>query len=393
MGGLWFRAVVMWLLTALSGTAVYFGGGRAAWFIFGCLFILTLLGTIGSLLMKGEIAIARETQSQALHSGDSLLIRATAALPFRFPLAFVIIHEHWMNEQSKRLYRGSVMLVPLGRKQLQYTYEIPNVTRGRYRLHRVETIAVDFLHLSGFRCVRTRQHSPEIIVYPYMPQVIESDLIHARQEEDPVLLGGLRAYVPGDALRHIDWKSYLKRGKLMTKLPDPDAEDRPITLILDPGADEAQFERAVSAAAGLAAQLLQSVGAECEIRMVSGDRQSALTQGGGGLEMLLRELAQLERRADVPITALLSEAACRAAGDDCERILVTGRLDGRLARWVQEAKGISELSILFAADSPVLSTSEHRIQAELQRAGCMVGFMPSLPADMVQQQGGWPAYG
>lgn len=400
MSGLWLRAAVMWLLTTLSGAAVLYGGGKAAWFIFGCLLFMSLLGTAGSLLMRGDIQIVREPVSRSLHAGDSLQVQVSVVLPFRYPLAFVMLHEQWMNEQTHRVEQGSVLLVPLGRRQLQFDYTIPNVTRGIYRLYRVETIAVDFLHLSGFRrrsdYMGQHEHEEdEVIVYPYVLPSLETELAQARQEH-PVLLGGLREYVPGDSLRALDWKSYLRRGKLMTRLPDPDSDGRPIMLILDAGADDAQFERAVSAAAGWVSHVLRTACSDAVIQIVSGDQEEYRWPASSDEQALLRELACIRRRPDIPVASLLQVMQRQRSDHPCEYVLVTGRLDNRLARWVLAARNIGEsreLAVLYAAEGAVLSRSEHRIQAELQRAGCMVDYVSSRPVDHGLQQGGWTVYG
>ncbi len=79
--------------------------------------------------------------------------------------------------------------------------------------------------------------------------------------EDPLRFAGVRDYQPGDPLRRIDWKATARRGALQSRLLEPSAS---LTLMIAvdaatmpkpwEGYDPVLLERAVSAAAGLAAR-------------------------------------------------------------------------------------------------------------------------------------------
>ncbi len=184
-------------------------------------------------------------------------------------------------------------------------YRVPTTRRGRFVLGPlVGTLGDPFGLASRTWQAATAQ---EVIVHPRLLELLappemsgsgvdaESRDVAGRPDS-----GGefdtLRDYTPTDDRRHVHWKSTARRGRMMVR-QDQSRRRAPATIMLDTRAaahDEQSFERAVEAAASIAAAIART-GRPFEVITSSGE---PLGQSGRRyLGSVLDELAVIEASA------------------------------------------------------------------------------------------------
>jgi uncharacterized protein (DUF58 family) len=384
MSGLVARLLFMIGIDAILLIAALIGGGMAAWFLLGCCLFLTVFGAVGSLLVVGDMDIDRMIEETSFSSGGALRVSGVVKVPFRFPLAYTLIRDEWVNERNDQAVQGAVLLLPLGKRTLAFSYAIPKLARGIYQLRRVETSAGDLLHLSGYRTVSRVYEADKIIVYPQARHEL-MDVQDKRKLEDPIFLDGVKEYEEGESARRIDWNSYVRRGRLMTR-QSGEEDSRQVCLVLDPGIDEDAFERVVAAAAGFIERNLPLISNGLAIYCGS----SLIAEGQRNYFAIMEELAMIKRCAASAFRLSILEAAA-AAGQEGAMVIVVGCLDERVMDVISEVRQTHSLSILYASAKLVLSAQERSVVEGLTREGHSFGFVPGpsllLPVEGVPALG------
>ncbi len=138
-----------------------------------------------------------------------------------------------------------------------------------------------------------------------------------RAVEETVLVGGTRAYLPGDPLRHIAWRSTARHDALMVHEFDHEPSgDLWLVVDLDAGVQagrdaEATQEYAVILAASLAARFLRQ-GERRAVGLVASGRHPVLlppSRGQAQLWRVLQALAEAEPAPGRPFDLLLQQSA------------------------------------------------------------------------------------
>jgi uncharacterized protein (DUF58 family) len=176
---------------------------------------------------------------------------------------------------------------------------------------------------------RVTHHHPEvstIMVYPRASHLPDLDLPRGRAPgrsttadravEETILVGGLRAYAPGDPLRRIHWKASARHDDFMVREFDREPSGD-LWLVLDmdaavqAGAEaEATQEYAVILAASLASQYLRQ-GERRAVGLVCAGRHPILLppgRGQGQLWRILEALALAEPAEGIALEALLRQS-------------------------------------------------------------------------------------
>lgn len=207
----------------------------------------------------------------------------------------------------------------------------------------------------GFFVVRQLylQHH-EILVYPPLAALPEHILPHhgAMGDHRPlnqplraetIASNSVRAYVPGDPLRHIHWRTTARRVDPYVKVFTPEAAsnvwlvpDFDASVHVGSGSDSSQ-EIMVTVIASLAARLLQQ---NLAVGMFSGAEQETVVlprQGYAHLWTILQTLAPLHLVPDRPLEGVLDRAKMLVGGNDL-LILVTPSLR---SEWIAPLRRIS----------------------------------------------------
>lgn len=204
-----------------------FQGGFVSWFLFYSMASLVILMLIYSLIPLGSFEITRDTGEGAMPSGSELKAELTIRRKWPFPFLYLTVEEE-MEEGLRKLmplHNGKAIFYPTIKKELTFTYVIPEIRRGHYNLYGVHLSTSDMFGL--FEKRKFISIDTTILVYPKYHDIErwtayekhESETMLSSQEfiEDMTSIAGAREYVPGDKLTSIDWKVTARSNKLMTK--------------------------------------------------------------------------------------------------------------------------------------------------------------------------------
>jgi uncharacterized protein (DUF58 family) len=196
---------------------------------------------------------------------------------------------------------ASVVVAPLGAGEtVRATYRLPTDRRG---ILRVGPLAVEVTDAFGLASASTRGAPvTELTVWPAIDEIASlphttGDDPHGGAEHPNALTAAgedfyaLRAYVLGDDLRHVHWRSTARRDELMVRQDEMPWQGR-ATVLLDTRADAHTadtFERAVSAAASIVVACSRR---RFLLRLVTtGGDDSGSGAGAAHVEQILERLA------------------------------------------------------------------------------------------------------
>jgi uncharacterized protein (DUF58 family) len=167
-----------------------------------------------------------------------------------------------LEDDVDQLGTTRLVLAPLSPGQrCTAAYSLPTTRRGLYRVGPLTTSVEDPFGL--VRRVRRETRTLPVIVLPHtstlgtMPPAPGDEPEHGTHSLTSAStvdeeFAALRDYVPGDDVRRIHWRSTARRGAPVVRQFDVPWQRRTTVLLdLRAGADEAAFERAVSAAASV----------------------------------------------------------------------------------------------------------------------------------------------
>ncbi|MCU1372189.1 MAG: hypothetical protein JWO77_3383 [Ilumatobacteraceae bacterium] len=158
----------------------------------------------------------------------------------------------------------------------------------------------------------------------------------------------LRPYVVGDDLRRVHWPSTAHADELQVRR-DEERWQGHVGLLLDTRADElddAEFEQAVSAAAGIIDSVAAS-GDRIRVATTAGD-DSGMVDAARARHSLLEDLALVRQHRDLPLALPAADPRRPAA-----LLVLTGRRDG-LDDAVLDA-GFTDAILIRFTDQPVRS--------------------------------------
>ena len=222
--------------------------------IFTMALILGLLGMVVWLWSRyslSEVTYRRRFSVERLFFGEQteLLLEVTNAKPL--PLAWLRSEDDIPDalalapDERVRHYLASrrvlVNLFSLGLYQrVIRRYTVTGTQRGAWKFGPAKLVCGDIF---GFGS-RHQEFADTtlLLVYPRLYELPELGLdarhpfgdhqTRNRLIDDPLLLRGVREYLPGDNFRHIHWKSTARRQELQTKLFEPSAS-RPLAIFIN----------------------------------------------------------------------------------------------------------------------------------------------------------------
>jgi uncharacterized protein (DUF58 family) len=248
-----------------------------------------------------RLRVSRVVTPARVHAGESTRIEVSAKNTGAGRTPVLHLSDPVAGTRGARLH-----LAPLrGNDTAQAAYRLPTDKRGVVNVGPLQLEIADPFGLARRRAIAAPVQS--VTIYPHVDTIRVPSL---GGDEDPHgaairtnKLGqtseeffALRQYVLGDDLRRVHWKSTARSQELMVRQDENPWQDR-TTIALDvrPGSyDEAAFERAVSAAASVAAAAFRQ---RHVVRVISSDGYDSGV--GAGLSQAEAILAYL---AGVPLT-------------------------------------------------------------------------------------------
>jgi uncharacterized protein (DUF58 family) len=257
--------------------------------------------------------------------GDEAVVRVRIANPTLWRVPWLELRESVPMALRLVAPPPTVISLPAG-GEYELRYTIRGARRGWYRVGPLSLALGDVL---GLQRVRLAVPAFAITVYPPVRSLGELGLpatlsygplrpVGVRQRlEDPARPAGVRQYMPGDALRRLDWKSSARQGTLLVRRADPTiapettialafgSNDYPLEVIQD------ALDRAATVAASIGVALLSR---KLPVSLVTNgydplSEQTGVTlpfgKGDGQRRLLLHLLGRLGSSPDVDLLPLL----------------------------------------------------------------------------------------
>jgi uncharacterized protein (DUF58 family) len=254
-------------LLSLSGSCLFVGVlvDRPELFLVA----VPLLGALLSARTPARPADIRtnlQVSATRVCEGDPLTATVTVASSMEIPLLEILLPLPQNIVLASESNRVAVRLLPGA--PLQRTFSLRALARGRGKLGNVHLRLTDH---SGLACWEAESDcSVEIKAYPvgvavrHLPSPLRprssfGNYVSPRMGEG-LELGGIRPFVPGDRVRHINWRTSLRLGRLHVT-EHHEERNADVVLLLDTYAEAGgptgtTLDATVRAAAGLAASYL-----------------------------------------------------------------------------------------------------------------------------------------
>jgi uncharacterized protein (DUF58 family) len=215
-GGLLFVLAAMWYAASSQNSA-------AAYLLLFALTAVSLVSIPHTLINLAGVTVALEAVKPAF-AGQEVSLPVEIMNGSRATRHGVSVASSGTSQERKRADR-----IPAG-KAARVTLRFPARQRGE---HEIGTLCLTSVYPLGFvRVVKKFATSQTYVVYPKPAGDPQLPLSHARPplsrpqadfgEGDD--FAGVRAYVPGESQRHIDWKAVARGQALMTKQFAAEAE-------------------------------------------------------------------------------------------------------------------------------------------------------------------------
>jgi len=382
----WFMLSLAVLCAVVGATAVWI----EAWFVASAAALLLLIALpflIGSRAYRTTLEVSRESVVAGGEVHLRIEVENTVARP-QLPAVIELPVGNALRE----------LTVPLlgPHQQTTLPVTVPTERRGVITVGPLTVARQDPLGLlrreMTWRDVHRVHVHPKTVLLPPNSAGLVRDLegkSSTRLTDSDLSFHAVREYVPGDAMRHIHWKSTAKTGQLMVRQYEESQTAR-LAVLFDARraeyASDEEFELGVSLAASVS---LQAVREGRERFVASGWIPGRVRPSIDGLEelpardpkQLLDSWAELQQAADAPEIEMLARSLAHSARDLSIVVLVTGSQPD-LAR-------LRRAAISFAPDVRVLALrAEMLAEPSAQRIDSLtvgtLGTLSDLPQMMLR---------
>jgi uncharacterized protein (DUF58 family) len=290
-----------------------------SWLLVG-LGILILTAYFWARMLRDQVIVERQTHGAWVVAGDRLREQFTLINRGSLPVLWARV---WDRSEVPG-YRVDRVETAGSQEERSWTTAGVCQRRGVFRLGPWDVEMGD--PLGFFTVVQRHPEITTIMVYPRASRLPDIELPRGRApgrsasslraNEETILVGGLREYMPGDPLRRVHWKATARHDALMVHEFDREPSGD-LWLVLDMEAAvqagreaEATQEYGVILAASLAAQFLRQ-GERRAVGLIANGRTPVLLPPGRGQDQLwriLEALALVEPGSGVPLAELVRQS-------------------------------------------------------------------------------------
>ena len=357
-------------------------------YILYLLFGVYLLGRLWARRAVRQLAHAR-IYTDRIFLGESVAVELEIVNRGLVPIPWLRISERLPIElASPGFYRRVESLGP--RERLLLRYELDGRRRGYYRLGPLYWSSGDVFGIGELEAKEQDTRADHLIVYPEiiplhklgLPSHTPFGSLPSKERifEDPTRVMGVRDYLSGDSLRHVDWKTSAATGRLQVKQYQP-AISLETTIYLNLNEDAYYYkdrrsatELAIVVAASLANHLVarqQSVGLVTNGRdplsSSEGDTALPARHGRDHLMSVLDVLARVESRSTGPFAGLLRrESAGLPWGSTTVAITPTETEDLFPSLIQMQRRGFNVVLVLVAPTVPFRSVQQRAKRLHMQ---------------------------
>jgi uncharacterized protein (DUF58 family) len=269
------------------------------------------------------------------------------------------------------------------RADMQFEYSVLAQKRGYYPIGPLSLSTGDILGLSN--SLHGKKEAEALVVYPRIipfasmeiPSLSPQGELRHRLPlfEDPTRVFGKRAYVAGDSLRRIDWKSSASTGRLQVKLFEPSIALETF-VVLNLNAGDYYYRSRIDAtelAIVIAASISNWIVGKKQMVGMLVNGHDPLTTGGvpqplpprkgkRHLMRLLETLARVETIDDAPLVPLLQQQRYQLAWGTT-LIVVTGSAGEELLNELYQARRWGQNSVLILTGRDIRDEQKTRWRA------------------------------
>jgi uncharacterized protein (DUF58 family) len=264
-----FSGILFLLLVTFS--FAMFQGGFVSWFLFYSVLPLVLYSVAMTFYPIQRLKIERIISKEKLMAGEEVEITIVVTRRSNFPLFYVVLEDvlpevllrETRYEGNTHQIQSRILLFPLFRKRLEYSYTINPAPRGLFKFDQITLKTGDIF---GFVLKSTNVTvKDQIFVYPQYQEIerwengkmLQTGMkkVGKRSFTDYTSTVSVRDYVAGDRMNWLHWKASARSNKLLTKVFEQQRNDD-FVIVLDHcersyGTNDWLFERGVSLAASL----------------------------------------------------------------------------------------------------------------------------------------------
>ena len=200
---------------------------------------LLVLARFMTIFWLAPLRCTRELSSDVISAGESVQVIVKLTNPAPWPILWLYAEETLPpNMPHDGIWKRLIFLPP--RRSFFLTYRVTLLRRG---CHQIGPLVLESGDVFGlFRKCRIERRLDFVTVLPHYTIVDEFQVGEHRRLgnrassrsifDDPTRIRGVREYRPGDAMKHIHWKSSARSGRLWSKVYDPVTEAG-ATVVLD----------------------------------------------------------------------------------------------------------------------------------------------------------------
>ncbi|MBH0167576.1 DUF58 domain-containing protein [Fictibacillus sp. 7GRE50] len=318
-----FSGIIFLLLVTFS--FAMFQGGFVSWFLFYSVLPLVLYSITMAFYPIQRLKVERYISKNKLMAGEEIEVTIVIKRLSNFPLFYVVLEDvlpevllrETRYEGNTHQIQSRILLFPLFRKHLEYSYTINPVPRGLFKFDQIQISTGDIF---GFVLKSTSVSvQDQIFVYPQYQDIerweagkmLQSGMkkVGKRSFTDYTSTVSVRDYVAGDRMNWLHWKASARSNKLLTKVFEQQRNDD-FVIVLDHceksyGTHDWLFERGVSLAASIVHYAI-SKGGSIGYHPLSG-KEIPMNIGVEQEWRILHELAKVKSDVKLPFEERLKQ--------------------------------------------------------------------------------------
>ena len=318
-----FSGIIFLLLVTFS--FAMFQGGFVSWFLFYSVLPLVLYSITMAFYPIQRLKVERYISKNKLMAGEEIEVTIVIKRRSNFPLFYVVLEDvlpevllrETRYEGNTHQIQSRILLFPLFRKHLEYSYTINPAPRGLFKFDQIQISTGDIF---GFVLKSTSVSvQDQIFVYPQYQDIerweagkmLQSGMkkVGKRSFTDYTSTVSVRDYVAGDRMNWLHWKASARSNKLLTKVFEQQRNDD-FVIVLDHceksyGTHDWLFERGVSLAASIVHYAI-SKGGSIGYHPLSG-KEIPMNIGVEQEWRILHELAKVKSDVKLPFEERLKQ--------------------------------------------------------------------------------------
>ncbi|MBH0171657.1 DUF58 domain-containing protein [Fictibacillus sp. 18YEL24] len=385
-----FSGIIFLLLVTFS--FAMFQGGFVSWFLFYSVLPLVLYSITMAFYPIQRLKVERYISKTKLMAGEEIEVTIVIKRRSNFPLFYVVLEDllpevllrETRYEGNTHQIQSRILLLPLFRKNLEFSYTINPAPRGLFKFDQIQISTGDIF---GFVLKSTSVSvQDQIFVYPQYQDIerweagkmLQSGMkkVGKRSFSDYTSTVSVRDYVAGDRMNWLHWKASARSNKLLTKVFEQQRNDD-FVIVLDHceksyGTHDWLFERGVSLAASIVHYAI-SKGGSIGYHPLSG-KEIPMNIGTDQEWRILHELAKVKSDVKLPFEERLKQEYMAGFMEGKTALIISPNLSEYTMKTLELIASRQQTNVIFfylALDSK-LKSQELTYISRIRQFGVLV---------------------